>query len=98
MGLPLATFKEVALAKLTPNALRTGVLTGKRWTAEEALKAGMIDEITTEKDLLSKAIELATALAPKGENRTNFTALKLDLYEYYYQRLINPPSFPSPKL
>lgn len=96
LGLPLHTFKVLAIAKLTPNTLRTGVLEGKKFTAEEAFKGSLIDVVTTEAELRPKAIQWAKQIAPKGNNRTNFSTLKHDLYTTAYETLMKG-EFLAPK-
>jgi enoyl-CoA hydratase/carnithine racemase len=51
--------------KLTPNTARDALLTGKRYTADEAIAAGIADGKASEQDLLAEAKALATQLATK---------------------------------
>ena len=51
--------------KLTPNTARDALLTGKRYTADEAIAAGISDSKASEQELLSNAKALATQLATK---------------------------------
>lgn len=51
--------------RLTPKQLADTMLTAKRWTADEALKEGIVDEIVTEgaEKTIERAIQVAQAHA-----------------------------------
>ena len=51
--------------KVPPATARDAILTGKRYTADEALAAGLIDGKASESELLQAAKGLATQLATK---------------------------------
>ena len=51
--------KQVAQAKLSPPALREGVLLGTRCDSAKALELGMVDAEADEKDLLEAALRKA---------------------------------------
>ena len=51
--------------KLPPNTVRDAVLMGRRYTADEAIAAGIADGKAAEPDLLSSAELLASQLAGK---------------------------------
>ena len=51
--------------KLTPNTARDALLTGKRYTADEAIAAGIADGKASEQDLLAHSKALASQLATK---------------------------------
>ncbi|NCZ64650.1 MAG: enoyl-CoA hydratase/isomerase family protein, partial [Cellvibrionales bacterium] len=53
---------------------RDAVLTGKRYTADEAIAAGIVDAKAEDAELLGKAIELAATLA--GKEPGIFKAIK----------------------
>jgi enoyl-CoA hydratase/carnithine racemase len=65
-------------AKLSPAAVAESILAGRRWDAEAALAAGIIDARAGEADLVRAAVDLA--LARSGKGRGIVAALKADLY------------------
>lgn len=65
-------------AKLSPAAVSESILAGRRWDAEAAHHAGVVDATATEADLLRAAVDLA--LARSGKERGIVSALKADLY------------------
>ena len=65
-------------AKLSPTAVAESILAGRRWDAEAALAAGVVDARAAEADLLRAAVDLA--LARSGKARGIVAALKADLY------------------
>ena len=73
-----AATMQLLRAKLPPAAARDALLTGKRYTAAEAIAAGIADGEASEGDLLTRAIALAASLAVK--ERSIFTTLKRNLY------------------
>jgi enoyl-CoA hydratase/carnithine racemase len=78
-GVPIpAPMMDILHTKLTASTLRDAVLTGKRYTAEEALVSGIIDDTATTDTLLAKATKLAANLASKEP--TIFKTLKQTLY------------------
>jgi enoyl-CoA hydratase/carnithine racemase len=52
-------------ARLPRRAAREAMLTARRYGAPDAVVAGIIDEAVAEEDVLARAVERATALAPK---------------------------------
>jgi len=78
-GVPIpAPMMEILRCKLSPAIVRDAVLTGKRYTASEAVAAGLIDSTATQEDLLANAVALAKTLASKEPSI--FKALKQTLY------------------
>lgn len=79
LGLPLtdAMLATVA-AKLTKDTLHDAAVTGRRYTASEALAAGIVHEVADEGDVLARAIERAAANAEK--NRAVIGAHKQMMY------------------
>ncbi|MGD8859342.1 MAG: enoyl-CoA hydratase/isomerase family protein [Myxococcales bacterium] len=65
-------------AKLSPRVLRDAVLTGHRYTAEEALAAGIVDHDCTVTDLPAQAAATISPLAEKA--RPAYAKFKRDLY------------------
>jgi enoyl-CoA hydratase/carnithine racemase len=79
VGVPVDTATmQLLSAKLPPAAARDALLTGKRYTAIEAIAAGIADGKAPEGDLLTSSIALAASLAVK--ERGIFTTLKHNLY------------------
>lgn len=54
--------------KLTPQAAHLAMITGKRYTAEEALALGVVDASGPEESVLRQAIEIAQPLASKDRS------------------------------
>lgn len=67
--------------KLPIATLRDCILQGRRYNAEEAFKAGMIDQAVQESELQKTTISLGTKLAEKGGNREINTLLKQGIYK-----------------
>lgn len=65
-------------AKLTPAAVQESILAGRRWDADAALAAGVVDAAAAEADVLRTAVDLA--LSRSGKGRDIVAALKSDLY------------------
>lgn len=65
-------------AKMRTEVLRDALLLGRRYTAEEALAAGLVDGVGEQEQLQALAEETLAPLAPKG--RSIFKRFKQDLY------------------
>ena len=79
VGVPIpAPMMEILHTKLSAITVRDAVLTGKRYTANDALISGVIDYTATSDNLLVKATELAVNLASKEPSI--FKTLKQTLY------------------
>lgn len=65
-------------AKLTPAAAYQAMLTGRRFSAEEALAAGFVDAAVPEDQVLPEAVERAQALA--GKTRGTVETIKQRMY------------------
>ena len=63
--------------KLTPSVARECVLSGKRFSGEEALSMGIVDKAVIEKNLLAESINLLAVYT--GKNRETYADLKLGL-------------------
>ncbi|MDG1662526.1 MAG: enoyl-CoA hydratase/isomerase family protein [Pseudomonadales bacterium] len=86
-GVPIpAPMMDILHAKLPPATARDAVLTGKRYTADEAIVAGLIDGKATSEALLDKAAELATTLANKEPDI--FKTIKQALYRNLAARMV----------
>lgn len=62
--------------QLTPVTFRNMVLQGHRFTAQEALDQGIVDEIAPEKEVFDKAKALALKWAPKAKAGICYRQLK----------------------
>jgi enoyl-CoA hydratase/carnithine racemase len=79
LGLPLTTEMYAALAAhVEPRTLARAALTGHRFSAEDAVAAGIASEAVPEGAVLPRAIQIASDLA--GKNRSVIAAHKLLLY------------------
>ncbi|MEZ5136029.1 MAG: enoyl-CoA hydratase/isomerase family protein [Acidimicrobiales bacterium] len=69
LGLPFTVpMYEVVAARLPSTATQEAMLTGRRYTAEEALAAGIVDEVAPEDEVLERAIARAQAVATKDRS------------------------------
>src|SRR3954447_14270046 len=79
LGLPLTpAMHAVVAAHVPPHTMAEAALTGRRYTAADALAAGIVDEVAAEDAVLERAIARADALATK--NREVLKAHKQLLY------------------
>jgi enoyl-CoA hydratase/carnithine racemase len=62
--------------------------TGRRYTAEEALSAGIVQHIAAEAEVLPTAVGIAAALAPK--NGLTVGKIRTDLYRPVIETLGGP--------
>jgi enoyl-CoA hydratase/carnithine racemase len=86
-GVPIpAAMMAILHAKIPPASVRDAALTGKRYTADEAIIAGLIDSKASSECLLDKAAELAAALASKEPGI--FKTIKQTLYGELAARLV----------
>jgi len=86
-GVPIpAPMMDILHAKLPAAIVRDAVLTGKRYTADEAILAGVVDSKATSESLLESAMELVTTLASKEPGI--FKTLKQTLYGGLSARLV----------
>lgn len=103
LGMKLSKpFAELAKSKLSPHALREGVLLGKRWTSGAALQLGIVDKEVPVESLLAEAIKLAAGLtAPnlklKQFNAKSFKQMKIELYTDAYRALVDGMLNTDPK-
>lgn len=56
------------------------MLIGKKFSPEEALKAGIVDKIVPQKEMVAEARKLAEELAPKGDVRDAYGQMKSEIY------------------
>ncbi len=80
LKLPLTPgMTALLMARLPKLIAHEAIVTGRRWSAEECLKAGIVDEVAAEADVLPRAIARVAPLAAK--HRPTMTALKKGMYE-----------------
>jgi len=72
----LALFRH----KLPANVFFETVQLARRWTGPDALAAGIVQAVAPLDELMTLAVERATALAPLGANRDNYHGQKEALY------------------
>ena len=72
----LALFRH----KMPADAFTQSVLLARRWTAPDALAAGIVQEAAPFESVERRAIERAAALAPLGANRENMQWMKEAIY------------------
>lgn len=66
LGLPLSpAMTAVVNAHVPRPAALEAMLTGRRYAAEEALAAGIVEHVADEDDVVARAVELAAAVAGK---------------------------------
>jgi len=103
LGLKLSKpFAELAKSKLSPYALREGVLLGKRWSSAEALALGIIDKEVPMESLQEEAHKLAAGFTPKNLRVRNFVPksfhqMKVELYTDAYRALTDGMMTDEPK-
>jgi Delta3-Delta2-enoyl-CoA isomerase len=72
LGLPLTEeMAALVLCRLPPPVAREAMLTGRRFTAEDALMAGIIEETAPESEVLPRAIDRARLLEKKDRRVIN---------------------------
>lgn len=79
VGVPVTLGNAALLnAKLDVNVARNALLTGHRYTAEDAVKVGIADGMASEQDLVDTALSYAKQLSGKGASI--YASLKRSLY------------------
>jgi enoyl-CoA hydratase/carnithine racemase len=79
LGLPLTPAMYAVVAAHVPRqTMHDAALTGRRYSASEALGAGIVDEVAAESDVVDRAVERAAELA--GKNRDVIREHKRLLY------------------
>jgi enoyl-CoA hydratase/carnithine racemase len=97
IGLPLGPgFAALAKCKLTAVALTQAALTGARFTATEALRYGLVDDVVAvvAQPPANAALAAAVALAKSLEqtsSRGNLRSIKMELYGDAHAVLLHPP-------
>jgi Delta3-Delta2-enoyl-CoA isomerase len=73
-----AGMNSLLTAKLSKKTAHQAMVLGRRFTAPEALAAGILDDTSSETDLLPRALEYAQTLV--GKDATTIRAIKRMLY------------------
>lgn len=69
LGLPLTEpMLEVVRARLPRTAAHDAIVTGRRYTGDEALAAGIVEHVAAEADVLARALALAEPMATKDRS------------------------------
>lgn len=82
---------KLVQAKLTPAAAYEAMLTGRRFSAEEALAAGFVDAAVPEEQVVPVAVERAQSLA--GKERTTVATIKQRMFGDVASALAEPTAF-----
>jgi enoyl-CoA hydratase/carnithine racemase len=90
IGIPFTPGMQALLtSRMTPAVAHESMLTGRRYPADDALAAGLVDAIAPEGDVLATAIVRAGALAAK--QRHTVKAIKRGLYADAIAALTSSP-------
>ncbi|RFA07742.1 enoyl-CoA hydratase [Subtercola boreus] len=81
---------DLVAGKLTPQAARDAMLFGTRYTAPDALRAGIVDEIAPADAVTDRAIALAASLV--GKDAATLRAIKRGVYARALDALRNDPA------
>jgi Delta3-Delta2-enoyl-CoA isomerase len=68
----------IVRTRLTPQVAHEAMVTGKRYTADEALRLGIVDESVDESDVVARALAKASALC--GKDAATLGAIKRNAY------------------
>lgn len=79
LGLHFPGIGALPRLKLRPQVARRMLLEADRWTGEQALADGIVDEIAEPDKMLDTALNLAKRLAPKAKMGV-FSLLRNELY------------------
>ena len=91
VALPEA-FASFLTAKMGHSVFATTMLEAKRWTAETALEAGLIDAAVPPEELMSTAMELANLHSRRGKNRFVYSKIKGQIWGAAAKELVVPIS------
>ena len=84
-----AGMESLLTSKLTPQTAHQAMVLGRRFTAPDALAAGILDAVATEDALLPDAVAYAASLA--GKDAATIGAIKRSLYGSTLQLLRTAP-------
>lgn len=77
-------------AKLPPAEYTNCILTGKRYTADEGYKAGIVHAVHPGNVLLDRAIEFGLTIAKEDFDRDTLSQLKNGLYHHVLEAVVQP--------
>jgi len=67
LGMPFTDGMNALIPAMIPaRTAHEAMVTGRRYSADEALAAGIVHEVAAEADVLPRAVEVAASLAPKA--------------------------------
>jgi enoyl-CoA hydratase/carnithine racemase len=89
LGMPFAPGMSALIqARLTAPTAHDAMISGRRYTAEQAQEAGIVQRTAAEADVLPAAVELAASLAPK--NGKVVGKIRSDMYRGAIEALRGP--------
>lgn len=101
LGLHFPGIGALPRLKLRPQVAKKMLLEAARWTGEQALADGIVDEIAEPEKMFDVALDLAKRLAPKAKMGV-FSLLRNELYgeagksfreiSYVYGRPVGSPA------
>ena len=77
-------------ARLPVTEHKLAIHLGKKYTAEEAKTAGIVNEVSSLEELKDSAVAAANKLAGDGLDRKTLATIKHDVYRDVYQALNEP--------
>ncbi|MBX6766915.1 MAG: enoyl-CoA hydratase/isomerase family protein [Actinomadura rubrobrunea] len=80
--------RAVIQSRLSPGVAHEAMLTGRRYTAEQAERAGIVHRTAAEADVLPAAVELAASLA--GKNGAVVRGIRTGMYARVIEALRGP--------
>jgi enoyl-CoA hydratase/carnithine racemase len=79
LGMPLAPgMNDLIAARLAPQVAHEAIVTGRRYPADEAAAAAIVDDTADEDQVVERAV--ARAATHAGQDRGAVTALRVRLY------------------
>ncbi|RFA10222.1 enoyl-CoA hydratase [Subtercola boreus] len=81
---------DLVAGKLTPQTVRDAMLFGTRYTAPDALRAGIVDEVAPADAIVDRAIALAASLV--GKDAATLRAIKQAVHAHALDSLRNNPA------
>ncbi len=91
LGMPFTHGMNALIAAMVPaRTAHEAMVTGRRYTAEAALAAGIVDQMADEEKVLEQAIATAAGLAPKAG--PNLAGIRTQLHRNVLDALGHPGS------
>lgn len=86
LGLHFNGIGSLLRAKLNPTVARKVLLEAHKFTGQDALQAGIVDEIAAPREMLDRALSLAERIKDKSKMGV-FALLRLELYGFAFREL-----------